>query len=78
MKYLLVMLVVLLGVWLWRSGRQADVAERKDKPAQPPAPPQPQEMARCALCGVHLPKNDAVTGRQGLYCSTEHRQRAES
>lgn len=74
MKLLLVLAVVLIGVWLWRSGRQADVAPKKP----PPTPAQPQDMVSCALCAVHVPQADAVAGRQGLYCSVEHRQRAES
>lgn len=74
MKFFLVLAVVLIGVWLWRSGRQDKVTRKK-----PPAPPAgPQEMVSCQLCGVHFPKADAVAGRNGLYCSVEHRQRAES
>jgi uncharacterized protein len=74
MKFFLVLAVVLFGVWLWRSGRQDKVARNK-----PPVPPAgPQEMVSCQFCGVHFPKSDAVAGRNGLYCSTEHRQRAES
>ena len=34
-------------------------------------------MMSCAVCGVHLPKSDAVAGADGLpYCSQEHRLRA--
>ena len=72
MKFLLVLAVVVIGAWLWRSGRQA--APPRDKPSVP-APP--QDMVSCAVCGVHIPQADAVAGRQGLYCSVEHRQRAE-
>jgi uncharacterized protein len=74
MKLFLVLAVVLLGVWLFRSGRQDKVTRQK-----PPDPaPGPQEMVSCQLCALHFPKSDAVPGRNGLYCSTEHRQRAES
>lgn len=75
MKFLLVTVAVLLGVWLWRSGRRVDAP-----PSQPPTAPEnhPQEMVRCAQCGVHLPLSDAVTGRQGVYCSEAHRSSAES
>jgi uncharacterized protein len=74
MKFLLFLAIVLLVVWLWRSGRRSE--QRSDQ-ADPPAPPGPQEMVRCAHCGVHLPHGDAVVGRIGLYCSSEHRQLAE-
>jgi len=74
MKFFLVLVAVLIGVWLFRSGRQDKVTREK-----PPAPPPgPQEMVNCPVCGVHFPQADAVSGRNGLYCSDEHRQRAES
>lgn len=75
MKIFLLLAVVLLGAWLWRSNRAAKTPEPKAPP--PPAAPQPQDMVACALCGVHLPQAEAVAGRQGVYCSVEHRQRAE-
>lgn len=74
MKYLLVLAVVLIGVWLWRSGRLAD-QQRKAPPSKPAA--EPQDMVRCQLCSVHFPKADSVPGKLGAYCSVEHRQRAE-
>lgn len=73
MKFLLVLAVVLLIAWLWRSGRR-DLPGSGDRPAPPPGP---QEMVRCDHCGVHLPRNEAAAGRIGLYCSPEHRQLAE-
>jgi len=75
MKFLLFLAVALLAVWLLRSGRRD--ARSSERPEHPPPPPGPQEMVRCDLCGVHLPRSDAVVGRIGLYCSTEHRQSAE-
>lgn len=74
MKFLLLLVVVFVAVWAWRSGRQADVAPKQ----KPPPQPQPQDMVRCALCGVHFPSADAVAGHDGQYCCVEHRQRAES
>jgi uncharacterized protein len=75
MKLLLLLAVVLLVAWLWRARRTTPTRGRQ---APPPAAPQPQDMVACALCGTHLPQTEAVTGRQGVYCSAEHRQRAES
>lgn len=78
MKALIILLAVLAGVWLWRNGRKKDLAAR-NQPEKPSAPPaQLQEMVRCPVCGVHLPRPDALEGRLGLYCSTAHRQQAES
>lgn len=76
MKFLLFLAIALLVIWLWRSGRRSD-SRSEQAAAPPPAPPGPQEMVRCAHCGVHLPHSDAVVGRIGLYCGTEHRQLAE-
>lgn len=76
MKFLLILGLVLLVGWVWRSGRR-DVSG-PDRPSPPATPPGPQEMVRCAHCGVHLPRSDAVEGRAGLYCSAEHRQSAEA
>jgi uncharacterized protein len=35
-------------------------------------------MLRCAHCGTHLPQTEAITGRQGHYCSLAHRQQSEA
>ncbi len=75
MKFLLLLAIALLVIWLWRSGRHQ--ASSSDQPDSPAAPPGPQEMVRCAHCGVHLPHGDAIVGRIGLYCSREHQQLAE-
>lgn len=75
MKFLLLLALALLVVWLWRSGRQGDRPETP--PASPPPSADPQKMVRCAHCGVHLPQADAAVGRIGLYCCHEHRQLAE-
>ncbi|MGH6627774.1 MAG: PP0621 family protein [Burkholderiaceae bacterium] len=73
MKYLVVLVVVLIGIWLWRSSRQAPKAGR-DASRQAG---QQQEMVRCPVCALHVPKAEAVAGRQAWYCCVEHRQRAE-
>ena len=74
MKFILIILVLLLGVWLWRSQRPSNPAPPRKKAAPELGP---LEMVPCTLCSVHLPAADAVPGRKGLYCCTEHRQRAE-
>lgn len=72
MKVLLFLVVVLAGVWLWRS-RQAPPA--KKKPTTPLA--QPLDMVQCTQCGMHFPGVDAVQGRLGPYCSQEHLKQLE-
>ena len=74
MKYLIVLVVVVLVVlWLARSARRAP--EIRKRPAQ--RPPALEEMVRCAHCGVHLPRSEALPGRGGLYCGPAHRAEAE-
>jgi uncharacterized protein len=73
-KFLLIMVLVLVGVWLWRSSRPA--ATKRHRPP-PQGAPEPLEMVRCALCSVHLPAADAIQGKQGVYCSADHLHRAE-
>lgn len=73
MKVLLLVMVVLAGVWLWRT-RQQGGSDKKvsEKPAM-----QPLDMVRCTHCGLHLPSHDAVQGGKGPYCSQEHLHLAE-
>lgn len=80
MKYLLVLGIALLVVWLWRHNR-AD--ERRD--AQPRARPAPRqtalpatEIVACDVCQVHLPRNEALAHGRGMYCSEAHRRQAEA
>jgi uncharacterized protein len=80
MKYLLVFAVVMVAFYLWRHNRQAEAQERRERraaqrPAAPPGPP--IAMVACRACGTHLPQSEAVPGRLGSYCSTEHLQRLE-
>jgi uncharacterized protein len=36
------------------------------------------EMVACEVCGVHLPKSEALIGSRGIYCSEAHRRQAGS
>ncbi|WP_431275207.1 PP0621 family protein [Variovorax ureilyticus] len=77
MKYLLVLAVVFIAIWLWRKGRQEELRSRPPPPPRP-AVGAPTEMVRCAHCGLHLPATDAVRGDAGrIYCSAAHRKAAE-
>jgi uncharacterized protein len=75
MKYLLLFALLFVAWLLWRNARVRDDSAGSRRPGAPPA--DPQEMVSCPVCGVHLPRADAVPGARGiLYCSPEHRQRA--
>jgi uncharacterized protein len=80
MKYAVVILVVLLGFWLWKKNRAEVSADKAAQPKRKNATPTsaPQIMVSCATCGVHLPQSDAVLGKYKHYCSLAHRQQQES
>ena len=76
MKYLLLFAILLVAYLVWRNGRLRDESAAARRPGAAPGAA-PQEMVRCPVCGVHLPRSDAVADARGiLYCSQEHRLRA--
>lgn len=71
MKYLLLAALLVVAYLLWRNARVRDAAPPPGR-AQPGLP---QEMVSCPVCGLHLPRGEAVAGTDGrLYCSAEHRR----
>ena len=78
MKYLLVFAVVMAVLWYVRNNRpgSGDSTARAGKPRPLAAP---QDMVRCPVCAVHLPRSDALPGRDGrLYCCADHSARSAS
>ena len=73
MKYLVLFAVLAVVYAVWRAQRRAS-APRQGNTQRPPIAP-PQDMVRCAHCGVHLPRGDAVLEGAHMYCSTSHRDR---
>lgn len=75
MKYLL--LLIGLGVLFFvlgaRRGRPSEPEVRK-----PPPPAPPQAMLSCAECGMHLPADEALPGKGGVFCSAAHRASFEA
>jgi uncharacterized protein len=58
--------VIAAGIWLWRRFKQP-------RPAPQPADSQDAPpMVRCACCGLHLPKTQALQGAGLWYCSQQH------
>lgn len=80
MKYLLVILLILVVFWLWRSDRpSAKKAEPPNRaPGKSPEEKKATEMVACGVCHVHLPKSEALIGRDGFYCSEAHRREAKA
>ncbi len=68
---LLRLLIIALAVWLlviavkrWLSPRPGTGSHAQ--------PPNNADMVRCAQCGLHVPKSEALS-RDGLhYCSQQH------
>ncbi|WP_277402936.1 PP0621 family protein, partial [Achromobacter xylosoxidans] len=40
--------------------------------ANPPAASAPEAMVRCAHCGIHLPRSEALLQGGRTWCSQEH------
>ena len=71
MKLALLFVAILALVWLIRSAGRRRV--RPPDPAQPDQARQAQPMLACAMCGVHMPRDEALPGRGGVFCSEAHR-----
>ena len=78
MKYLLVMALVLVVFWVWRSKRNDEQRESRPPNAGKTtgSPRIATEVVACRVCQVHLPRSEALPGPGGLYCSAAHRQQA--
>ena len=73
MKYLLVLAVLAIAIWIWRSRHRKSVQESRSTERQRIAAP--QEMVKCAQCGLHLPRADAVLdSAQHAFCGAAHRE----
>lgn len=71
MKYLLLIAFLVVAYLLWRNARLRDAAAA---PRASAPPPPALEMVSCPVCGLHLPRPDAIAGSNGrFYCSPEHR-----
>lgn len=80
MGKLLFWIVIIIGVLFVAriAGRMA--AARQGSPASakpratpnPPATGAPEAMVRCAHCGIHLPRSEALLQGGQTWCSQEH------
>lgn len=59
--------LIAAAVWFWRKFKRPVDASRPT-PSEQNAPP----MVRCAHCGVHLPRDRALSLQQQWYCSQGH------
>ena len=75
MKFLLLLIAVFALFWLLRSSWRR--VQRRPPPSQPAPPDGPQPMLTCAQCGLHLPRDEALPGRGGVFCGAAHREAFE-
>ena len=68
-KLLLVLAAVFVLLWLLRGA----VAGRSSRGAAQPPAAAPQPIVACAQCGVHLPRDEALPGKGGVFCGDAHR-----
>jgi len=76
-KFLLVLLVVGVGLWMLTARLRKPGAGGQGRDGTRPKEPaaaKPAEMVVCAHCGVHLPATDALALGTHLYCSDAHRR----
>ena len=76
MKYLL-LLLVLAAVVFFLGVKRSRPREPESRSKPTPAA-QPKAMLRCAECGMHLPADEALPGKGGVFCSTGHRNSFEA
>lgn len=72
MKFFLFLIAVFVLLWLLRGALNRRGGGAAAAARRPPAPA-PQEMIACAYCGVHLPRDEALPGRGGVFCGDAHR-----
>ena len=60
-----------LAYWLWRKATRP---ERPSAPLDQDAVP----MVRCAHCGVHVPRTQALQQEERWYCSRAHLEKDSS
>ena len=65
MRYLVLIALVVLAVWLLRRAL-------RDKTPPPARPAVEGELVACARCGLNLPRAEAREAAGRLYCGEEH------
>jgi uncharacterized protein len=66
MRYLFIIIAIWLVVMILRHFLQQGQRRREQLPPT-------TDTVKCAYCGLHLPKNDAVHAGGEWYCSEKHR-----
>ena len=70
MKFILFLVAVFVLLWLLRNALGRRGASRA---APPPEARAAQPIVACSYCGLHLPRDEALPGRGGVFCGEPHR-----
>lgn len=72
MKIFLFLIAVFVLLWLLRTATARRDAERSHQ-GKPGKGGEPRPIVACRQCGVHLPRDEALPGRGGVFCGEAHR-----
>ncbi|CAN5331146.1 hypothetical protein BH11PSE9_BH11PSE9_13640 [soil metagenome] len=73
MKLLIFVAAVFALLWLLKRSLGGRSAPPPSRSAKPDATGKPQQIIACAQCGMHLPRDEALPGRGGVFCGDAHR-----
>ncbi|MEW5786438.1 MAG: PP0621 family protein [Pseudomonadota bacterium] len=68
-KLITIAILVVLGVYLFRR-----MAGKRVPPPEPPREKGVEDMVRCQVCGVNMPRSEAILSKGRFYCCDEHRR----
>lgn len=69
---------VVYAAWRWWNIKQR-LADQGDRPGGDGARSEsPEPMVPCDVCGLNVPRSEALAGNGRWYCSDDHRQRGRN
>jgi uncharacterized protein len=80
MRFVLLVVAVVVLLWLVRGAlrRRMPPPEKPTHESKSPAAvSSPEPIVSCAHCGLHLPRDEALPGRGGVFCDDAHRKAYE-
>lgn len=78
MKFLWFLALLLVVLWWWRRSQSTHTRQQasQQEPAKAPGPDvSPDAMVACKVCGLHVPRREAVIQGDRIYCCSQHLER---
>jgi len=72
MRFVVLILLLVLAVWLIRRALAASRNKENREGARGQASSAGGDLVRCARCGVHLPRAEALLAGGDTFCGEEH------